>query len=61
MTVLHLLQNPVCAYHYDNSRFSILAQGRSPFHLFAPEATFIKTSNPASRRQKICTTFKMVH
>ena len=30
---LHLLQNPACAQHYDDSRFSILAQGRSPFHL----------------------------
>ena len=37
---LHLLQNPICAQHYDDSRFSILAQGRSPFHLSALEATF---------------------
>ena len=29
---LHLLQNLTCAHHYDDSRFSILAQGRSPFH-----------------------------
>ena len=28
---LHLLQNPTYAQHYDDSRFSILAQGRSPF------------------------------
>ena len=49
---LHLLQNPTCAQHYDDSRFSILAQGRSPFHLSALEATFIKTSNPALCRQK---------
>ena len=48
---LHLLQNPVCAQHYDESRFSILAQGRSPFHLSALEATFIKTSKPALCRQ----------
>ena len=41
------LQNPVCARHYDDIRFSILAQGLSPFHLSALEATFIKTSNPA--------------
>ena len=26
---LHLLQNPTCAQHYDDSRFSILARGRS--------------------------------
>ena len=38
---LHLIQKPVCAQHYDDSRFSVLAQGRSPFHLSALEATFI--------------------
>ena len=48
---LHLLQNPTCAQHYD-SRFSILAQGHSPFHLSAIEATFIKTSNPALCQHK---------
>ena len=31
---------------YDGSMFSILAKGRSPFHLSALEATFIKPSNP---------------
>ena len=49
---LHLLQNPTCAQHYDDSRFSIFAQGRSPFHLSALEATCIKTSNPVLCRQK---------
>ena len=49
---LHLLQNPACAQHYDDSRFSILAQGRSPFYVFALEATFITTSNLALCRQK---------
>ena len=49
---LHLLQNLTCAQHYDDSRFSILAQVPSPFHLSALEATFIKTSNPALCRQK---------
>ena len=44
---LYLLQNPNCAQHYDDSRFSILAQGRLPFYLSALEATFIKTFNPA--------------
>ena len=47
----HLLQNPDCAQHYDDM-FSILAIGRSPFHLSALEATFIKTSNPILCRQK---------
>ena len=49
---LHLLQNPTCAQHYDDSRFSILAHGHSPFHLSALETTCIKTSNPALCRQK---------
>ena len=49
---LRLLQNPTCAQHYDDSRFSILAQGRSPFHLSALEDAFIETSNPALCRQK---------
>ena len=49
---LRLLQNPTCAQHYDDSRFSTLAHGRSPFHLSTFEATFIKTSNPAFCRQK---------
>ena len=59
---LHLLQNPTCAQHYDDSRFSILAQGRSPFNLYALEATFIKTSNPAFCRQKeFVYSLKIVH
>ena len=59
---LHLLQNPTCAQHYDDSRFSILAQGRSLFHLSALEATFIKTSNPALCRQKeFVYSLKIVH
>ena len=40
---LHILQNPACAQHYDDSRLSVLAQGRSSFHLTAFETTFIKT------------------
>ena len=30
---LHILQHPVCAQHYDDSRVSILVQGRFPYHL----------------------------
>ena len=37
--------------HYDDSRFFILAQRRSPCHLSALKATFIKTSNPTLGRQ----------
>ena len=44
---LNLFHNPVCAQHYDDSRFSILAQGRSPFHLSSLKATFFKTSSRA--------------
>ena len=50
--ILYLLQNPVCSQYYDDSIFSILSQGRSSFHLFALEATFIKISVPALCRQK---------
>ena len=32
---LHLLRNPTCAQHYDDRMFSILAKGRSSFHLSA--------------------------
>ena len=59
---LHLLQNPTSAQDYDDSRFFILAQGRSPFYLSALEATFIKTSNPAFCRQKeFLYSLKIVH
>ena len=42
----HLLDNAQCALHYRNEKFSILARGRSSFHLSALEATFIKSLNP---------------
>ena len=59
---LHLLQNPTCAQHYDDNRFSILAQGRSSFHLSALEATFNKTSNPTLCQQKEFTySLKIAH
>ena len=40
----HLLDNPVCASHYNDDKFSILDRGRSLFHLSALEATFIKST-----------------
>ena len=43
-TIGHLLTNQSCALHYSDDRFSILSTGRSAFHLFALEATFIKVS-----------------
>ena len=37
------LDNTQCALCYINKKFSILARGRSSFHLSALEATFIKS------------------
>ena len=48
----HLLDNDQCALHYSNEKFSILARGRSSFHLSALEATFIKSLNPLLCKQK---------
>ena len=48
----HLLQNPTCALEYNDNKFSILARGRTPFHLSTLEATYIKTSNPNLCKQK---------
>ena len=48
----HLLDNPVCASHYNDDKFSILARGRSLFHLSALEATFIKSLKPVLCKQK---------
>ena len=39
---LHALQNPACAQHFDDSKFSILAQGCALFHLSALEVTLSK-------------------
>ena len=56
-------QKKTCCHHNDfQSRFFIFAQGRSPFHLSALEATLIKTSNPALCRQKeFVYSLKIVH
>ena len=48
----HLLQNPTCAHEYNDNKFSILARGRTSFHLFTLEATYIKTSKPNLCKQK---------
>ena len=48
----HLLDNAQCALHYSNKKFSILAQGRSSFHLSALKVTFIKSLNPLLYKQK---------
>ena len=48
----HLLDHAQCALHYSNEKFSILARGRSSFHLSSLEATFIKSLNPLLCKQK---------
>ena len=48
----HLLQNPTCAREYNDNKFSILSRGRTSFHLFTLEATYIKTSKPNLCKQK---------
>ena len=48
----HLLDNAQCALHYSNEKFSIIARGRSSFHLSVLEATFIKFLNPLLCKQK---------
>ena len=48
----HLFDNTQCALHYSLKKFSILARGRSSFHLSALEATFIKSLNPLLCKQK---------
>ena len=48
----HLLDNPECASHYNDDKFSILARDRSLFHLSALEATFIKSLKPILCKRK---------
>ena len=48
----HLLQNPTCAREYNDDRFSILARGRTSFHLSTLEATYIKTTKPNLCKKK---------
>ena len=48
----HFLDNAQCAFHYNNEKFSILARGRSSFHLSALETTFIKSLKPLLCKQK---------
>ena len=54
---LHRLQNPVCAQHYDDSRFSIVAQGCSPFHIYLLLKPLLsKLLTPASAdKSNLCT------
>ena len=42
----HFLENPPCASQYSDTKFSILTQGYTSFHLSTLEATFIKSFQP---------------
>ena len=48
----HFLQKPTCAREYGDNKFSILARGRTSFHLSTLKATYIKTSKPNLCKQK---------
>ena len=48
----HLSQNPTCAREYNDNKFSVLARGRTSFHLSTLEATYTKTSKPNLSKQK---------
>jgi len=48
----HLLDNAQCALHYNKDKFSVLTRARTPFHLSALEAIFIKSVNPFLCKQK---------
>ena len=48
----HLLNNEKCVSYYNDNQFSILAKGRTLFHLSTLEATLIKMLKPELCRQK---------
>ena len=59
---LHLLQNKECAQNYNHETFSVLAKGRSSFHLCTLEATFIKTRKPIlCRKKEFVYSLKVIH
>ena len=58
----HLLEDPLCANQYNDNKFSILARGRTSFHLSALEATFIKSSQPnLCRHKEFVYSLKLIH
>ena len=48
----HLHENPDCAKNYRPQDFSVLARGRSEFHLRVLEAMYIKALSPDLCKQK---------
>ena len=58
----HLLENPPCASQYSDTKFFILARGRTSFHLSAFEATFVKSFQPNLYRHKeFLYSLKLIH
>ena len=58
----HFLENPPCASQYSDTKFSILAQGRTSFHLSALEATFIKSFQPnLCQHKEFLYSLKLIH
>ena len=55
----HLLDNAQSALHYNNKKFSILARGRSSFHLSALEATFIESLNLLCKQKEFVYSLKI--
>ena len=48
----HLVESPDCRRHYNDDQFSVLAYGRSDFHLSVLEALHIMGKDPDLCRQK---------
>ncbi|MEC8568798.1 MAG: hypothetical protein VXY56_11060, partial [Pseudomonadota bacterium] len=48
----HLLENSDCADAYHNDRFSIIARGRTKYHLSVQESVFIESWRPRLCNQK---------
>ena len=48
----HLSENPSCAQNYNDQMFTVIARGRSLFHLKALESTIIQLTKPILCRQK---------
>ena len=54
----HFLQNPACAQHYDDSRFSILAALLSIYLLLKPLSSKLLTL-PAADKKNLCTASRL--
>ena len=50
--IIFTCENIIHPREYNDNKFSILARGRTSFHLSTLEATYIKTSKPNLCKQK---------